>query len=245
MPNRGIALVITLTLMILLTVIAVGLLTLSSISLRAPNQSRALDTARQNARIALMLAIGELQRHAGQDQRITATADIAGATNGLPLPAPPPFNDKSINNLAKGLSALQPGTRYWSGVFANRDGPTSIFTKTPSPTIVHWLVSGNTTTYPKSNPSICPSDPTYAVGRDGAVRHTTQAVVLVGKNSVGDGPANVDRYVAVPLVNVFGKDSAKPAGRFAWWVGDEGVKAKINGDNSFFLVSDGSRSGFL
>ena len=62
--------------MILLTVIAVGLLTLSSISLRSAGQGNAMATARANAKLALMLAIGDLQKNAGPDQRITARADI-------------------------------------------------------------------------------------------------------------------------------------------------------------------------
>jgi hypothetical protein len=77
--SRGFALVVTLSLMILLTVIAVGLLSLSSVSLRASSQTSAMSTARCNARLALMLAIGELQKHAGTDTRITARADILKA----------------------------------------------------------------------------------------------------------------------------------------------------------------------
>ncbi len=146
MRNRGFALVVTLSLMILLTIIAVGLLSLSSIALRSTSGSSAMSEARQNARLALMLALGELQEHAGQDQRVTATADIAGDAAGLPLIAgAQPLNDKSVNGITKGLSAVQPGTRYWTGIFANKDTPASIFAKTPTPAIVQWLVSGNMT----------------------------------------------------------------------------------------------------
>lgn len=79
--TRGFALVVTLSLMILLTVIAVGLLTLSSISLRSSSQGAAMETARANARLALMLAIGELQKSAGPDQRITAPANLVKPTH--------------------------------------------------------------------------------------------------------------------------------------------------------------------
>ena len=77
----GFALVVTLSLMILLTVVAVGLLTLSTISLRSSAQSSDMATARSNARMAMMLAIGELQKHAGPDTRITAKADMIDENN--------------------------------------------------------------------------------------------------------------------------------------------------------------------
>ena len=74
--SKGFALVITLSLMVLLTVIAVGLLTLSAISLRSTAQGAEMATARANARLALMLALGDLQKTAGTDRAITAPAAI-------------------------------------------------------------------------------------------------------------------------------------------------------------------------
>ena len=76
----GFALVITLLLMILLTVIAVGLLSLSSITLRATSQASASAIARANARLAMYLAISELQKTMGPDQRISAPADSLAAS---------------------------------------------------------------------------------------------------------------------------------------------------------------------
>ena len=74
--TQGFALVVTLALMILLTVIAVGLLSLSAISLRNSSQGRAQAEAQANARLALMIAIGELQKEMGPDMRVSAEAAI-------------------------------------------------------------------------------------------------------------------------------------------------------------------------
>lgn len=59
--------------MILITVIAVGLLTLSSISLHSSSNAAAQQQAQANSRLALMLALGELQSGMGPDRRISAS----------------------------------------------------------------------------------------------------------------------------------------------------------------------------
>ncbi|MEO8614408.1 MAG: hypothetical protein ABI600_04650, partial [Luteolibacter sp.] len=74
--QRGFALIVTLSLMILLTVVAVGLLSLSAISLRTASAAEVNGRAYANARMAMMMALGELQNHTGDDRRITADASI-------------------------------------------------------------------------------------------------------------------------------------------------------------------------
>ena len=82
--QAGFALIVTLSLMILLTVIAVGLLTLSSISLRSTSQGSAASTAQTNARLAMMLALGELQTTLGPDQSVSAPASSVIASAPRP-----------------------------------------------------------------------------------------------------------------------------------------------------------------
>ena len=77
----GFALIVTVSLMVLLAILAVGLLTLSTVALRSSGQGESMATARANARLALMLAIGELQKNAGPDQRITAPANLVKDTH--------------------------------------------------------------------------------------------------------------------------------------------------------------------
>lgn len=74
--GRGFALVITVSLMVLLALLAVGLLGLSAVALRGASQGSAHAEARANARMALMIALGELQRELGPDRRINAPGGI-------------------------------------------------------------------------------------------------------------------------------------------------------------------------
>jgi hypothetical protein len=77
--RSGFALVISLSLMVLLTVLSVGLLTLSAVSLRTSGAGESRAEAQANARMALLLAIGELQRTMGPDQSISARASAIQA----------------------------------------------------------------------------------------------------------------------------------------------------------------------
>ena len=79
LQNRGFTLIITVSMMILLAMIAIGMLSLSSISLRSSGAQMAESVARANARLALMIALGELQRTSGIDQSVTMNADLMSA----------------------------------------------------------------------------------------------------------------------------------------------------------------------
>lgn len=72
---RGFSLVITITLMVLLSLIAVGLLSLSSVTLRSSANELDRYEARANARLALQMALGQLQATMGVDQAVTASAE--------------------------------------------------------------------------------------------------------------------------------------------------------------------------
>ncbi|MGJ8634475.1 MAG: hypothetical protein ACSHX7_11210 [Luteolibacter sp.] len=71
--------------MVLLLVLALGMLSLSTINLRISGASNDREIARSNARLAMMTALGELQKLAGSDTRVTAPADaLAGSTTASP-----------------------------------------------------------------------------------------------------------------------------------------------------------------
>jgi len=67
--------------MVLLSLVAVGLLSLSSVTLRSSSSSIAQAEARSNARMAAIMAIAQLQEMTGLDTRITASAKLVDEDN--------------------------------------------------------------------------------------------------------------------------------------------------------------------
>lgn len=78
---NGFSLIVTVVLMILLSLVAVGIVTLSTTVLRSTQANAAQLEAETNARLALQLAIAQLQEAAGPDQRITASANLINVAN--------------------------------------------------------------------------------------------------------------------------------------------------------------------
>ena len=68
---RGFAIVITVSILALLAVVAIGLLTLSTVTVRSSVRGSAQREAKSNARLALIIALGELQKNLGPDQRVS------------------------------------------------------------------------------------------------------------------------------------------------------------------------------
>ena len=177
--DKGFALVVTLSLMILLTVIAVGLLTLSSVSLRSSTTQSAQATARANARMALMLAIGELQKMTGPDQRVTLTSGLQTGSN--------------------------PANPNWTG--ATDVSPTALTTDAKNSKI-NWLVSGE-----KPDPAKTWTKSTLLNQGD--------ALKLGTFNSTPTATTDL----LAPVVNIA---QGNNKGRYAWWIGDEGTKARVD-----------------
>jgi hypothetical protein len=168
--RRGFALIVTLSLMILLTVIAVGLLSLSSISLRSATEGSDLSIARANARMALMLAIGELQKSAGQDTRVTAKADLVDATN-------PPILGV--------WQSWQGDDHETTGTFAGRPKPPA-YGNHKQTKFVSWL---NSVSQSENSPDMGDLPDTSASGG---------SVTLLGEKSVGTKDPALHQIHLVP-----------------------------------------------
>jgi hypothetical protein len=66
--------------MVLLVMVALAMLSLSSVEIRSSRQSDHQAVAKANARMALMIALGELQKSLGPDQRISSDSSILDAS---------------------------------------------------------------------------------------------------------------------------------------------------------------------
>lgn len=74
--RKGFALISTIVIMSLLLMIALAMLSSSSVETRVSSTENYEQRAQANAKLALMIALGELQSSVGPDQRITAKASI-------------------------------------------------------------------------------------------------------------------------------------------------------------------------
>ncbi len=80
--NEGFAILMTLTLMSFLVVLLMTLAALSKVESRISGNAVQQTRARQNALMAMNIALGQLQKYAGPDTRVTATAEALGGING-------------------------------------------------------------------------------------------------------------------------------------------------------------------
>lgn len=190
--SPGFALVATLSLMILLVVIAVGLLSLSTVSLRSTGHTSGRQAARANARLALQIAIGEIQKNLGPDQRVSADGRLLGDT-----------------------------PRHWVSVWrTTMDDGTPYIVRDNENGGLKDLRKG---TWDARNEKIA----TLVSGNEVTQQYTTDSdddtmVELMSERS--EDPDTGTR-VRAPRVKV--ESRGKSAGSYAWWVGDQGIKANV------------------
>ena len=239
--RRGFALLITITLLSFLVLLLVSLASLTRVETQVASNSQQLGQARQNALMALNIAIGQLQKYVGPDQRVTAPASFA-----IGVPA------AQTSDTPKGLVTPAAGAQQWLGVWGNSSAANDIYGATPKPVLINWLISGNeqtsaptiaadghitssipTLTY-KPNLTISNLSATSKATDTNITINSKPAVLLVGSRSAGTTSTPLNRYITAPLVdvkstNVAGLGNASTTvGRYAYWIGDEGVKAQYN-----------------
>jgi hypothetical protein len=203
-PQRqGFALVIALSLMAFVLLLLLSLSSLVRVESRSAKISQSTLAARQNALLGLQEALGELQKHAGPDQRVTATGSLWG-------------------NPSTGTQHLM---GIWSSVDDNLDG-------LPDGSFQRWMLSQQDSANAKDINLVNQGLPIAFVGNQ-YISTLADHVVLVGSGSARHdlNQPNVMQGV-VAQKKPINSDSIQSSGNYAWWVGDEGVKARINQQNT-------------
>ncbi|MGB0335002.1 MAG: hypothetical protein ACPGGN_06585 [Opitutales bacterium] len=82
--KHGFALVIALSLMAFILVLVLSMSLFVQVESASSSTALAQLRAKESAKLALFMALGDLQKHAGPDQRVTARAEILGSGDQLP-----------------------------------------------------------------------------------------------------------------------------------------------------------------
>lgn len=201
--RKGFALIATLTLMMLLAMLAVAIMATAASQNRIALQTMLQAEARQQALVGLDAAIGELQVELGPDQRVTASSGILSK------------NDNGQAQHLLGVWNSWDGPIYGKSKTGHGNKISSTYDKGRSHMFRRWLISSrvpNQTRTLKSADSLCSRAP----GR---------RICLVGEGTLGKN-LSPQHYVYADLLSMpsLGKNEAC----FAWWVGGENQKAKIS-----------------
>ena len=199
--HDGFALIATISIMTLLVLIALAMLSLSTIEVRSARASEAMEEARSNARLALMLAIADLQAKAGADTRVTAPADaVAGAIGTAPRQVTGVWRSWEGNDHDK--STGLPTAPDYGSKLNNGDLEAQ---STNDGRFLGWLISG----IDKDNPAN--SSPSLVEG--------VNTIPLVAEGTLGAGSTDLEVHIVPsPLVN---------GGSIAYWIQGENTKALI------------------
>lgn len=200
--------------MLLMAMIAVGLLSLSTTVLRTAGSDRDQQLARANARLALSIAIGELQTLLGPDERVCAPSSLYEDDGPIAQP----------NWVAVWSTRREDGSSFWARDDAE-GGLRDLRAEDEwerEDAALSYLVSGNEGGRAAQGPRLY--EPFQAEGEDGSW------VELVGAGTLGNSAPARDR-VSVPRISVGGEGALE--GTYGYWVGDLGARANVATPNAW------------
>jgi hypothetical protein len=204
-------LVAVLLLIALATVLIVTTSGVSQIERKAVSNSAKNEIAKQNALFALQIALGQLQSAAGPDQRVTATADILNSNSVTPSPVLQSYWTgvwKTYNPTYASSPSFRPEPLDLDTTGAVGTTTTALRPWSTAPNNVTWLVSGAT-----NNALINP----LTTSSNNWISNSVLLASNWGTNQMS---------IIVPAVPL--RSSSNYTGRYAYWVSDEGVKAKVS-----------------
>lgn len=196
-PKRGFALVATLTLMMLVGLIAVGILSMISTQNRMAAQAVVQIAARQQALMGLDAAIAELQIALGPDQRVTASSGILSENESASQHILGVWDSWEHNLYSRSQKNIR--TTY-------SRGRSSMFRR--------WLISS------QQSDEVSSFEGYTKLG----TRKPGLRILLLGAGTLGsESPESEHIYADIIRMPASGNNE----GCFAWWIGGENQKANI------------------
>lgn len=203
----GFALIATLTLMMLLAMLAVALMALVSSQNRIAMQTVLQAEARQQALVGLDVAIGELQVELGADRRVSANSGIINDSANTP---------QYILGVWDSWSGPLYGTNKLNNSSVKIQSTYSIGRKNM---FRRWMVSTRNERESRQFDSV------NNLGK----RRPGERVCMVGEGTLGNRLTQ-QHYVYADMIYMPAA-GAKNKTAFAWWIGGENQKAKISVEN--------------
>ncbi|MGZ0655438.1 hypothetical protein ACWPKO_12505 [Coraliomargarita sp. W4R53] len=205
--KAGFALVISLSLMAFVVLLLLSITTLVRVETSAAKTALSRVEAEQNALLGVYVALGDLQRGLGPDQRVTARADILDTD-------PKSLESNGVVNpyWLAAYKSVQPGSETQS-----LEGLRTWSTDQSAQDRVDWFVSARTDL---SLAGVTPAT-TDVLALNGG--DASKVVTLAQYKDNEDVQVDVN---AGKLDIVNRTDSVE--GRYAWWVTDENAKFQIN-----------------
>ncbi len=200
--KHGFALIASLTLMMLLALLAVGIMATASSQSRISAQTILQAQARQQALVGLDAAIGELQVALGPDCRVTANSGIS---------------EKCASRFILGVWDSWSGPIYGRAKIGDHKGSAIKETyQTGRPSMFRqWLISSR--------------QPSELKKFDAASRLGTsqpgKRVCMVGEGTLGTAGSRDENCVFADLV--YTPASGRNKACYAWWIGGENQKSKV------------------
>ena len=232
----GFTLIATVMIVVLVAIAVIGLLSVVSTRTATTSITAKRAEARANAMVGLREALSQLQEHAGPDQRITATASILDAdpeTEEIEdVPNPHWIGVWSTLWDESGAEYIRRNDRR-GGLLDRRTDQPMQSPEAKERRVLTWLVSGNEMADPRiESGDRLPVRPVTPIAED-----DEDAVEVVGKGSaLRKGTVRVYRIPIPDSQNRSegrGPDTRQTVGHYAYWVGDENVKAKVNVANPY------------
>ena len=219
--RAGFSLIVSLVVMAFMILMMFSLASFITIESRVASHQQNQLRARLNAVVSLRIALGHLQQEAGPDRRITARADIIANTTQ------PGWDWRTLRN------------PLWTGVWRS-----DLQLQPPA-----WLISGRHDQIPgcqsvnlQGQSDFYPSQ--WVPWQTDYAYPATQGITLVGDTSASPAELPSGNYAGKPDGRIILPRISLPDtsvfGSYCYWIGDEGVKARLNLGDPRLTPTDGS-----